>query len=177
MDETSTRHRFSIRPHFRLAAWESDVGRHAESTLKLLDELEVAYQEALKDWPVPSSEPLDNAEIEHPALYELIRRRDRLSDSVRIFASMTVEGFLNLYGVVRLGEAEFNRHFERLAVIPKAQILLLVCDSLSVADNDALIVNLRALSASRNSLVHPKSKDNPGFCDVSCLSEPTSALI
>ena len=40
--------------------------------------------------------------------------RDALADSIVLFSAMAVEAFINYYGVVRLGEQQFNAHFERL---------------------------------------------------------------
>jgi hypothetical protein len=60
-----------------------------------------------------------------------VRKRDLLSDAVKIFSAMAVGAFLNYYGVVRLGEDECASHFERLGLVPKLRTLLLVCDFLS----------------------------------------------
>jgi hypothetical protein len=72
---------------------------------------------------------------------------------------MAVEGFLNYYGVVRMGEEEFTRNFERLGIIPKLRALLLFCDSIRLFDNDSLITAASKLVQNRNALVHPKTKE------------------
>lgn len=157
-----TRSPFVIRAHSAEGAWSSDDRRHFESATQLLIDLEANCQQVLRDWPVPAADTVRNAQADHPALWALVRQRDRLSDSVRIFAAMAIEGFLNYYGVVRLGEAEFNAHFERLGLIPKLRALLLVCDSISISAKDPLVVVLSQLADGRNSLVHPKAKEYPG---------------
>lgn len=158
-----TRKTFHPRPHLAEGGWASDDRRHAESAHQLLVELEAVCSDVLARWPLPPEETVRNAERDYPELYQLIRRRDRLSDSVQIFSAMAVEGFLNYYGVVRLGEEEFNAHFERMGIIPKLRVLLLVCDNLSVSTSDPIVKALEALAKARNSLVHPKTKEYPGY--------------
>ena len=60
----------------------------------------------------------------------------------RLYAAMAVEGFLNWYGVFRLGEEIFNQHFERLGLVPKLRVLLLVCDSIHVGKGDQVVLVL-----------------------------------
>ena len=65
---------------------------------------------------------------------------------------MAVEGFLNYYGVVRFGEPEYKRNFERLGLVPKLRALLLFCDSIALDDTDPLI---------QSSLVSPEHEILP----------------
>ena len=159
----TTRSLFTLRPHAVTGSWGADHRRHAESARQLLTELETICEEVLNMWPLPHGQTVQNAETEFPELYALVRKRDRLSDSVRIFAAMAVEGFLNYYGVVRLGEEAFNTHFERMGLIPKMRALLLVCDSLSVPNSDTLVRLLEQVASGRNALVHPKTREFPGY--------------
>lgn len=159
----STRKPFSVRPHATAGAWTTDDCRHAESARQLLAEAEAVCGEVNAAWPLPLNETVKDAEADHPALYDLVRKRDRLCDAVRIFSAMAVEGFLNYYGVVRLGEEEFNAHFERMGIVPKLRALLLVCDSVSVASSDPLVKALEKVANGRNALVHPKAKELPGY--------------
>ncbi|HSI23980.1 MAG TPA: hypothetical protein VK959_13275 [Methylophilaceae bacterium] len=159
----TTRSSFALRPHTVLGSWTSDDRRHAESARALLTELEPVCKEILDHWPLPHGETVRDAEAEFPELYALVRKRDRLSDSVRIFSAMAVEGFLNYYGVVRLGEEAFNTHFERIGLVPKLRALLLVCDSISVSTSDRLVLLLEQVANGRNALVHPKAKEFPGY--------------
>jgi hypothetical protein len=76
---------------------------------------------------------------------------------------MTVEGFLNYYGVVRLGEKEYIDHIERLGIIPKLRMLLLICDSLAVSEADSLVKIIKRIAQRRNLLVHPKAKELNGY--------------
>lgn len=127
-----------------------------------LAELESVIQEVRAQWPRPLEETVTGDE-HSPALGLLVRKRDLLSDSVKIFSAMAVEAFLNYYGVVRLGEAEYAVNFERLPLIPKLRTLLLVCDSLSITESDPLIKLLKSISERRNSLLHPKAHESPHY--------------
>lgn len=159
----NTRSAFSLRTHNVIGVWSSDARRHVESAEQLLLELEAVSAQVKEQWPLPMSETVRNGEVDHPELYALVRRRDRISDSVRIFAALAVEGFLNYYGVVRLGEGAFKAHFERLGLIPKLRALLLVCDSMDISIDDPLCRLLTQLANARNSLAHPKAKEYPGY--------------
>lgn len=157
--EQKQRSSFTIRPHGTPGVWASDHRRHAESAEHLLQELETVCIQEIEQWPLPAGKAVRNAKSDYPELYALNRKRDRLSDSVTIFAAFAVEGFLNFYGVVRLGESVFNEHFERLGLVSKLRLLLLICDSISVSKEDPLVRTLVQLANGRNSLSHPKSKE------------------
>jgi len=126
-----------------------------------LAELELHCLEVIEKWPVPAGQPIRD-EAKYPEIWKLARFRDRTSDSVQIFAAMAVEGYLNFYGVLRLGQSVFDEHFERLGLIPKLRSLLLVCDGLQIDRNDALVTLLDRLAQRRNSLVHPKTREFQG---------------
>lgn len=159
---TQTRQPFSIRNHDAVGFWLSDDRRFFEAAKLQLGELEVVAAQVKAQWPIPGDQTLRDGQS-HPELWSLTRKRDLLSDSVKIFAAIAVEGFLNYYGIVRLGEPEFVTHFERLGLVPKIRALLLVCDSLSVAKDDPLVTVLIRIAERRNSLVHPKAKELPGY--------------
>lgn len=151
-----------MRDHYAFGYWLSDHVRFFEAARLQLVELELVTSRVKEQWPIPEGETLRDG-AKHPELLALVRKRDLLSDSVKIFSAMAVEGFLNYYGVVRLGEDEYGTHFERLGLVPKIRVLLLICDSLSVASNDTLIKVLDRIAKRRNTLVHPKAKERPGY--------------
>jgi len=157
-----TRQPFSIHNHDALGYWLSDGGRFFEAARLQLCDLELVTAQVKEQWPITECETLREGD-KYPELWSLVRKRDLLSDSVKIYSAMAVEGFLNYYGVVRLGEAEYVTHFERLGLVPKVRILLLVCDSLSIADSDALVKVLVRIAKRRNLLVHPKAKELSGY--------------
>lgn len=157
-----TRNKFSIRPHHAEGYWLSDDRRYFEYAHLQLTELEEVTEQVKQQWPAPLNQTLRNHE-HTPELGALVRKRDLLSDSVKVFSAMAVEGFLNYYGVVRLGEAEYAAHFERLGLIPKLRALLLICDSLSVSEADPLVKTLNRIAQRRNALVHAKARELPDY--------------
>lgn len=130
-----------------------------------LAELERVTEEVKKQWPGPLDQTLTGNQ-HTPELRSLVRKRDLLSDSVKIFSAMAVEAFLNYYGVVRFGEDDYTSHFERLGLVPKLRVLLLVCDSLSISEPDPLIQLLQRIAQRRNSLVHPKARELQQYVPV-----------
>lgn len=151
---------FILRPHDSPGTWESNDQRYFDYTHELLEELERLCVEVKEKWPVDQTKALyDSSRIEHPEIWSLARQRDRTSDTVRIYAAMAVEGFMNWYGVFRLGQTVFDQHFERLGIVPKLRALLLICDSLDIPKSDRLVLCASAIAESRNALVHPKAKE------------------
>jgi hypothetical protein len=155
------RTQFAIRPHDAKGTWTSNDRRYRAFAHEVLSDLERLCAEATALWPadVPKAQL---TEQRYPALWAKARIRNRTSDTVHIFAAMAVEGFLNFYGVLRLGEAAYNEHFERLPVIRKLKVLLLICDSLQINEADSLVVNLTKIAEARNALVHPKAREVQG---------------
>jgi hypothetical protein len=157
----STRQQFQLRPHDPEGIWESNDGRYRTYAHQLLAEHVSLCEEVLQKWPGDAEAPI-TAPNAHPEVAALARRRDQTADTVRIYAAMAVEGYLNFYGVLRLGQDVFDEHFERLGLVPKLRILLLTCDQLHVPKSDPLVLALDRVAQSRNALVHPKTKEIVG---------------
>ena len=162
---SNTRKSFALRPHDAEGAWASNDARYRAYAHELLGQLQSLCSEVLQQWPAEAGAAITN-ESQHQKLWELARLRDRTSDTVRIYAAMAAEGFLNFYGVLRLGQQVFDEHFERLGVIPKLRTLLLVGESIDLPRNDPLVLILDSVAQSRNALVHPKARE--------IIGEPTS---
>jgi hypothetical protein len=138
--------------------WSTNHRRYYSSAEQTLQELVPLADEVVKRWPANSGTIL-RKDQQPPGLHELCRRRDRVSDSVKLFAAIAVEGFINYYGVVRLGQKQFDRHFERLPMIKKVELLLLICDGLALTSDDSLVTALKGLAEMRNQLAHPKARE------------------
>jgi hypothetical protein len=157
---------FSLRPHDEPRGCENNVWRYFRHAHVLLEQLELKHMEVESKWPVPRDQPLISIHAQSKEVSRIIDERNHLSDSVRIYSAMAAEGFLNLYGVLRLGQEEFNSQFERLGLIPKAKMLLLVCDAISMKKGDPLLVALDEVAKSRNALVHPKSREFECYAEL-----------
>ena len=153
-----TRQQFHLRPHDTRGDWESNDSRYRRYAHELLAEHVSLCDEVLQKWPVDMDATI-NTPPDYPEIESIARRRDQTVDTVRIYAAMAVEGYLNFYGVLRLGQDVFDEHFERLGLVPKLRALLLTCDQLNVAKSDPLVLALERVAQSRNSLVHPKTRE------------------
>jgi hypothetical protein len=154
------RDRYKIRPiQEAFGCYVSNLRVFLRRARECLTRLETISTEARAKWPGSLDQAITEAKKNYPDLEALCFQRDLLSDSVLIFAAMAVEAFLNYYGVVRMGEAEFARNFERLGVAAKLRSLLLFCDSIRITDDDPLLAAVNKLTQNRNALVHPKTKE------------------
>lgn len=72
---------------------------------------------------------------------------------------MAVEGFLNHYGVVRLGELFYQANYERLNPTQKVAALLATCCGVLPRKSDEIVQVAKRLFGRRNDLVHSKSRD------------------
>ncbi|MBU2590693.1 MAG: hypothetical protein KKC21_01565 [Nitrospinae bacterium] len=89
----------------------------------------------------------------------LVEKCRRHETSTILFSCMTIEGFINNYGVRRLGEAFYKKNLERLGITEKLSLLILACIGKAIESNAVLMKKARALFDARNSLVHPKTKE------------------
>lgn len=146
----------SVRESSTSGGWFVDDRRYYQYCQALLSELEDVAAEVKAQCPKTPSESVKQQEAS-PDLWRLGRRRDMLSDSVKVYSAMSVEAFLNFYGVVRLGQSYFDAHIERLGPVAKLKRLFLLCENINLADADTLVVLLDRIAKRRNRLVHPRT--------------------
>lgn len=149
---------FSIRPLGETRAWRTESSRYPEYSRLLLAELIELTAEIQAEWP-PGAQSLRSGDHGHAELWKKVRRRDMLSDSVRIFTAMAVESFLNFYGVVRLGQTPFDSFIERLSPYKKLEALLQICDGVTINQSLPIAETVNKIAQRRNDLVHPKAKE------------------
>jgi hypothetical protein len=152
---------FEVRPLGESRTWYTDSSRYPEYSRMLLAELIKLMVEIEAEWPEGGG-TLRCDDIGHAELWGKVRRRDLLSDSVRIFTAMAVESFLNFYGVVRLGQDSFDSFIERLSQPRKLQALLKICHGINFHESSAITGTVRKIAQRRNDLVHPKVKEVTG---------------
>jgi hypothetical protein len=138
--------------------WKVNDRRYFENAHVLLIEFELVVSEINRDWPKPLAESVARHEISD-ALWKLTRRRNLLVDSIKIFSAMSVEAFLNFYGVLRLGHAGFDAKFERLGPIDKLKKLFELCDNIKLTNNDSIVQVVKRIAERRNELVHPNTEE------------------
>jgi len=147
-----------VQPANREGAWEVDGFHHrteAKLALRRCEELRVRLNEELdrhererKSGAVPRRIPNDLTDE-----YRFLRT------ATVVFAAMAVEGFLNYYGVKRLGEDFYSANFERLSLAQKVSALLATCAAQLLSNDAELIAVTKRLAEARNALVHPKSRE------------------
>lgn len=81
------------------------------------------------------------------------------SDSTVVATAMAVERFLNLYGVIRLGELFYQANYERLSPTQKVAALLGTCCGVLIRKDNEIIQVTQRIFSRRNALVHPKSRE------------------
>ncbi len=131
-------------------AWlqEANYRFQAETSFRLLHDLSAKCAAALaelKDRRVPAD------------LAARIHEVQAVADSVVVFSAMAVEGFLNFYGVRRLGEEYYTANLERFDTTRKVTTLVLLSTGKQLEPTDALLQVTRQIANRRNALVHPKT--------------------
>jgi hypothetical protein len=134
-------------------SWKVNDRRYFENAHVLMEELELVVLEVNHQWPKDLSETVKKGATTK-AHWKLVRRRDLLSDSVKIFSAMSVEAFLNFYGVLRLGQVDFDWPLQKLGPVAKLKKLFMLCDNVTLTDNDALVQIVDKIAKRRNGLVH-----------------------
>lgn len=165
MNSNARRHQLPPLAHSRHArpfgiegAWQTSDYRYRLFARQLMTELEAIAAAITLDWPPDLSEGITSRE-QHPDLWDRCDHRDRLSDSVRVYAAMSIEGFLNFYGVYRLGQLAYERQVVNKPLFYKLQALLKMCDGVSIEAETPIAKALQVVSRSRNLLVHPIARE------------------
>jgi hypothetical protein len=145
-------------PYNRSGTWERPTGYRAvahDALFALKQAVDVRHAIIAPSWPHATMAPRDGIEpgrpLEHPLFF---------AEVVVIYSLMSVEGFLNDYGVKRLTERYFGDHLERLPAGKKLQRLVDICLRTKLSDTHPCVVAARQLSMLRNSLVHPKTSES-----------------
>ena len=79
--------------------------------------------------------------------------------SAHLFACLAIEGFINHYGVRRLGQNFYKTTIERIGLTEKISILYLLCFEKRLENNGPLLKSIRKMFDVRNSIVHPKTRE------------------
>ncbi|QUX95704.1 hypothetical protein C0J08_09895 [Marinomonas sp. CT5] len=149
---------------FREGAWSSSYASHYKCAWLCLYEFENIL-EALKEKEISLE---SEAKKVPPEFYSAFIRHEtdnlhtdayRSATSAHIYICMAIEGFINFYGVKRLGETYYKRVLERIGITEKLMLLYLVCFDYKLDPNEGVVKLIRQVFDQRNSLVHPKTKE------------------
>ena len=83
----------------------------------------------------------------------------RAATSAHLYVCMAIEGFINYYGVKRLGESFYKRVLERMGITEKLMLIYLLCFNHKLETEGAIVNLIRRTFDQRNALVHPKTKE------------------
>jgi len=89
--------------------------------------------------------------------YDLHQASYRAATSTHLFACLAMEGFLNFYGVRRLGEPYYKAEIERLPIAKKLEKIFLTV--FGEPPSDLLAKSVLETFQLRNNLVHPKTQE------------------
>ena len=81
----------------------------------------------------------------------------RAATSTHLYACLAIEGFLNFYGVRRLGEKYYKEEIERLPIAKKFERIFVTV--FGKPPSGPLATNVQETFWLRNSLVHPKTQE------------------
>lgn len=148
----------------REGSWNSSYSSHYEcawlclnefeSILKVLREKERTFEEEMKEIP-----PEYQSSFLMHHTYDLRTDAYRSATSAHLFVCMAIEGFINFYGVKRLGETYYKRVLERVGITEKLMLIYLICFDYKLDPNEDIVKSIRQVFDQRNVLVHPKTKE------------------
>lgn len=81
------------------------------------------------------------------------------SCSIELFSCITIEGFVNYYGVRKFGESFYKEHIERLDIFKKIAIVTAINNKKLILNSSEILKRAKFLFDTRNMLVHPKTKE------------------
>lgn len=144
-------------------AWVTSYSDHYENAWHCFHEYEKVVKKLLKTEATlrmaggTGNERLLEDFIDHSTGH-LQHHAYRAATSAHLYACMAIEGFINYYGIRRLGEDVYEDLLERKPVTDKLSSICLLCFSQKHLFGDELTRAVRTLFELRNALVHPKTK-------------------
>lgn len=151
--------KFILRPHDYDGSWLTKDHIYRENAHECLEHL-ISDVEAIKSlWPDWSINILKNARNDHFEIFEKAKSRDRNNDMAMAYSAMAIEGFINFYGVLRLGDSTFKKHIPRQPLELKLKKIVHIADELDLDSEGDLIKSLKIVAKKRNDLVHPKPQE------------------
>jgi hypothetical protein len=146
-----------IAPFRTSGAWAFDGGLREQAGFAL-ERAEEVQNRLLKEWEDLKREHGAEAGACHIP-HERFVERTLLTTAAVVLSAMAAEAFLNFYGVKRMGQQFYERHYERLGLVQKVPGIIRTCCGVSLDAKATIISVARELSEDRNRLAHPKTKE------------------
>src|SRR5436309_15595784 len=106
----------TIAPFHRPGSWEFEGGLR-EQSVRALELAEQVSVDLRKEWEVARARQLAGDKAAGRLVpCERIVERNLLTTAAVVLSAVAAEAFLNFYGVKRMGQEAYERHYERLGV-------------------------------------------------------------
>ncbi|MCS6232552.1 hypothetical protein G3488_17025 [Shewanella baltica] len=148
----------------REGSWNSSYSSHYECAWLCLNEFE-SILKVLREKEKTFEEEMNKMPPEYQGSFLMHHTDDLRTDAYRsatsahLFVCMAIEGFINFYGVKRLGETYYKRVLERVGITEKLMLIYLICFDYKLDPNEDIVKSIRRVFDQRNVLVHPKTKE------------------
>jgi len=145
-------------------AWTVIHGFYYRCTHDYLAKYEAAIEKMkpLQEQARAEMNGMEEDVIRSYVLYETKTVREeaeRAASATCLYACMTIEAFVNYYGVRRVGEAFYKQNLERLRPEQKFAVLVAICWQDLLLHDDDVLKGIKGLFEHRNSLIHAKTNE------------------
>src|SRR6266550_1418017 len=149
----------TIAPYRRPGSWEFEGGLREEA-VRALELAEQVSVDLRKEWEVARARQLagDKAAGRIVSRQRIVER-NLFTTAAVVLSAMAAEAFLNFYGVKRMGQEFYERHYERLGLVPKLTGIIETCCSVRLDEDAEIVAIARAFSESLNRLAHAPASE------------------
>jgi hypothetical protein len=147
----------------RNGAWSSPHNFHFRSAYIAFREFErksISLQKAEKSLREKFGPEIKDYELGgHPSLRRINVALDKAAIDCHVHSCMTIEAFVNHYGVRRFGEEFYKSNMERMGIVEKIAVILAACHHVLLPRSHKYLKLIRRMFDLRNSMVHPKTRE------------------
>lgn len=90
-------------------------------------------------------------------LHDLDNKIRKYAIASEIFCCVSIEAFVNFYGIRRLGEEFYKTNYERMTITSKISALIATCEHKLLSKHHPILKLVKELFDLRNHHVHPKA--------------------
>lgn len=139
-------------------AWLTGHRSYFEAATEFLEIANSAARDYKSQWEALREEHGDESYVAYllMGLEEKIRRYAIASE---IYCCVSIEAFINFYGIKRLGEEFYKSNYERLSITSKISALIATCEGKLIPKHHPILKSSKKLFDLRNQLVHPKATE------------------
>lgn len=150
-------------------AWLTGHSSYFEAASEFLEIANNAADEYKGQWKTLLEEHGDDGYVNY-LLIPLDNKIRRYAIASEIYCCVSIEAFVNFYGIRRLGEEFYKSNYERLTITAKISALIATCEGKLIPKHHPLLKSAKKLFDIRNQLVHPKATEITDPNKVNILS-------